>query len=784
MSLPSGASVAASLHGEVVDFETGEPIPRATIRVLGTNEAMLSNDSGRFKLRLDPGEHQIKVSHVAYYSETVTVTSADSVTGYTIALRPALIEVRGTRVYDREVDPAGAIILEAIRRKKDLLSQLDSYSFDAYTKLVVWRTTTETIVDSTGVERTEDSSRIILLAETQATSWWKQPDKFKQEIIARRQSANLEAEQNFATVRDILNFNANRIDILRYSIPTPTATDALDHYNYYLLDTVMIDSMAAFRLEVEPRDPVRPRFAGTIDIADSSYAVVGVDLGFSDGVDIQYLSDAGYRQRMALFENAYWMPVEVQFYGHVEITAPLFGEFSLDIKQEALIYNYRFDPELPDGLFDEFVLEVDAGADDADSARWDSLPRIDLTAEETYGYQRIDSLESAPKPIWYYARLVPVSILAIANSSATYDFVHFNRVEGPYLGAGFDFRLGERFLFDVASGWAFDGEYWQHDYGVRHTLSERERLHVMARYRDRVTTMPTAVSPSDLNPTFGAALSAIDPFDYFRAVGFTVGFGFAPTSHSMLQVSLADELHYSTPIATDFSLFGESADVRTNPVIEEGRLRAMTAELTFDSRNRLKSGHREEVLQDWPNTQFTIGVEHASDALLAQEFDFTRYWIRLEHERRLFGLGLTSLYAYFSAAADPLPPQRLTTVDPAYDFFDVQHHFMTLDRTGFAGDHVYAFQIEHDFERLLFRRSGIPLLRESPFSLFVFGGMFWTEFRETTLRSGDHRQAANKPYSEIGFGIGRLPMFLSVMFTFQLSSYNTNNFSWDIAARF
>jgi len=779
---------AAVVTGRVVDFDNGRPVPRATLRILGSNEAMVSNDSGYFRLHLSAGRHSVKVSQVAYYSETIEMVAVDdSVTSYTVRLHPSLIEVRGIRVYDRKVDPAGAIILEAIRRKKDLLTQLDAYSFDAYTKLVIWRTEKETVEDSTGGKREVDSTKIILLTETQATAWWQQPDKFKQTITARRQSANIDAEQNLATIGRILNFNSNRIDIADYSVPSPTATDALDHYNYYLLDTIFVDSQAIFRLEVEPKNPVDPLFVGTIDIADSSFAVVGVDVGLSEGIDIQYLSEARYRQRMAEFENKYWMPVEIAFSGHVEIDIPLFGFFKLDLNQEALISNYRFDPEIPDGLFDEYVLEVSETADDVDSAAWYSMPRIEMTQAEEQGMVYIDSVENAPKSVLYYLRMIPIGVLAFTNSPMFYDFFHFNRVEGPYVGVGLQPSIDRTLFADLAFGYAFDGEYWQHEYGLRYRLEQRHRLEVFGKYRDRVVKAPTAITPSTMNPTFGTFFFGLDAFDYYLAKGFTAGISAAPTNKSELTVSYSDELHYSTPLKNDYYLFRGFSDsnfVRPNPAVDDGRLRSVTAELTFDSRDRVKSKKRDLYITRWPFTQFAIGGEYASDKFGDGNPEFARYWGWVRHERRLFGFGLTSLYAFASGASDPLPRQRFMTVDPAFDFFDLRHSFMTLTDFGFVGDHAYVVHVEHDFERLLFRKSGIPLIKDSPFSLFVFGGVFWTEFRRTgTAISTDGRLSAPKPYREIGAGISRLPMFLSLRFAWQLSKYNTSTFAWDMSMR-
>ena len=259
------------LEGIVFDFDSHKPVPLATVRVEGTGRSTLANEDGRFRLILGAGERQLKFSHIAYYSEKRLVSAADTLTDLDVYLHPSAVEIEGISVYTRAYDPGQRIIIEAIRRKEDILKRIHDYRYDAYTKVFV--------TDETN----PDSSEIMLVAESQTTAYWEQPDKYKEVITSRRQTANIPAEGNLVTVGEILNFNKNRIDIGRYSIVTPTAEDALDHYHYYLLDTIYVDSQVVFKLEIEPINPDDPLFVGFIHIADSTYDVMEVDVGFSRG---------------------------------------------------------------------------------------------------------------------------------------------------------------------------------------------------------------------------------------------------------------------------------------------------------------------------------------------------------------------------------------------------------------------------------------------------------------------------------------------------------------------
>ena len=80
--------------------------------------------------------------------------------------------------------------------------------------------------------------------------------------------------------------------------------------------------------------------------------------------------------------------------------------------------------------------------------------------------------------------------------------------------------------------------------------------------------------------------------------------------------------------------------------------------------------------------------------------------------------------------------------------------------------------------RYLFKKSHLPLIKDLPFSFSLHGGVFWSDFNSNPVNlNDDFLISAPRAYSEIGFGIGRLPLFLKLNFTWQLSAYNTNKFS-------
>lgn len=774
---PTGSGPQIRRHkitGAVYDEDTGEAISHVTVQVPGSGPATRTNKDGRFQLIVPPGNYRLKITHVGYHSEQFEITVADSSVTRDVRLKKSVYNLGEREVSMRAYDPAQRIIAEAIKRKTDILTRIHDYSFEASTRLV--------LADADK----PDSESIFLIAESRTTSYWEQPDKYKEVITARRQSANISAEGNLVTVGQMLNFNRNRIDLGRYDVVSPTAHDAMDYYNYYLLDTVYIDDKPVFVLEVEPKNEYLPLFAGEIQIADSTFDVVKVDVGFSAGIQLPMIHRARYYQSMAQIENRYWLPVEIGISGEVVFDVPFPGiPNHMTFSHVASIYQYRIDTGHPRGTFGEYDIEVDEKADDIDSAAWLAHQMIPLTDLEQRGYERIDSLKDAPKPL--YKKIIKgVALIPLAAAFGGYDIFHYNRVEGLYLGFGANIRkLTPNARLRLKTGYAFEDESWQYEFGAGYRLWEKRQLWVGGFYRDEIVHRPTVVSPPRFNSTLNALLFRLDPFDYHREKGAWGYFSFKPLNHFRLRMEYRDFRQSSKSKNTDWGVFRPSFIPRYNPPIVDGALRSIFAGINYDSRKLINSKGRELTMNASRYLRIEAGIEYASSDFIDNDFNFRRYYVRIRSRVRLAGFGSTDLFGYVGASDGELPPQRYFIADYHNPGFFKMTGMNTTDEANFGGDRIAQVYAVHDFGTNMFRNSGDKYLKKIPFGLTVHGGAMWGEFSRKPMLVDDSLRQAPAVYSEIGFGLNNLtpflmPFNLSVDFTWQLSAYDTRKFAFMI----
>ena len=761
------------VEGTVYDTLSGSPVRVAVVKVGGTDRSVLTDDRGRFRIVVSAGEVELEVRRVGYRLARARFIAGPGATRRDVFLHAIPVELAAVVVEGVE-DPARRIMRAVIARKRSLLAQIHDYRYDAYVKFVV-----------RDLKKPRDSaSSVVVITETRTAAYWERPDTYLETILARRQSGNLSAEGNLVSVGEIVNFQKDRIDLEKYSVVSPIADDALDHYEYRLLDTLEVNGRRVFRLSIEPGSQAAPLFVGVLDAADSTYDVLSVDVGMNDAVRVSFLSNLRYRQQLKDMGGGRWMPFEILFTGEVHFGIPIPGfPEHLAFEHVASLDQFWFDQGVRPRISSEYRILVDERADRPDSTTWAGPPPVPLTVAERAAWHRIDSLETVPPSLGKRVRRGLGLTVVLATNP---DFFRFSRVDGPTMGAGWTFRPTPGLSLRTRLGYAAGREAWQHEWGANVRLSQARRLWVGARYQDQTVARPTLVS-RQYDATLRALLFRVDPRDYYRERGFRVSLTSKLLDFTRLDLWYDDHRHSALPVVTDFVVFEGDRQQRANPPTVDGRLRSFSGALSYDSRPLLRSGGRDFRLQTLTWTRVILGAEVTLPRVAASDFDFRKYALHVERRQRTFNLGITTFNGAAGIASGALPPQRYFVVDFGMKALTYQGGgFNTLPDTNYAGNRAAMIAVRHDFDRLLFAGSGVPLVRNLPFTVSVHGGAFWTSFVNHAPVPGDSLfETAARAYHEAGFGVGNLTPFLSpinlaAFFTWQLSGYPGSRFQFGL----
>jgi hypothetical protein len=517
-----------------------------------------------------------------------------------------------------------------------------------------------------------------------------------------------------------------------------------------------------------------------IDIADSTADVVSIDVGVNAATRFNYVSNIRYRQRLRDAGAGRWMPYDIQFSGEVRIALPIPGfPNQLAFEHRAALEDFRFDTERRPADLTQYRIVVDERADRPDSTTWTAPSALPLTPVERAAWAHIDSTAHAPTSA---GRRIAGGVALALGLGTNPGFFHFNRVDGSYVGAAWTGRQRPGWVVSTKLGYAFGREAWQYRVGSDFRLSSARQLWIGWSYADETVRRPTLVS-SRYNPTVRALGARLDPLDYYRERGLGLSLRTRLFNHTGFELHYTDARQSSLPVTTDYTLFAVTRLERPNPPIVDGHLRAVAGSLTYDSRPLLRDKGVDYRMGSLAWTRLTLGVELAAPDVIPNDYSYRRYTVDIERRQRTLNLGVTTLHGALGIATGYVPPQRYFTVDFGMETATFQRNgFNTLAETNYTGTRAALLTVRHDFDRLLFVKSRLPLVRSLPFTLSLQGGVFWTDFIDHPPQPGDLLlAAARRPYTELGFGLGNLTPFLSPFnlaahFTWQLSSYPTHGF--------
>jgi hypothetical protein len=716
------------------------------------------------------------------------------------------------------VSDARAIVERTIARRREVLAGIGRLRYEAWVKYV-----------ARDIGRPRDSSRAVLfLSQTRSSAYLEPRHVYQETVEARRQMRGFGAPRGLVSVDEIANLGSGRVVIggyagagrggggggggggdgsergafgggggrgrgaaRSYTIISPVSRSAPDHYDFRLLDTVLVEGRRAFRLAVTPRSSTSPLFTGTMDVADSTYDLLAMDLGVNDAVQFSSVTKLRYQQRLRDAGDGRWLPYEIRLTGEVQprITAAGLPREVAGIRVSGLPEQMFFEQvaslsafssdqgDRPAGL-GEYRIVVREGADRPDSAAWAGPGAVPLTDVERAAWERADSSEHHPSTLLKIGQ----GIGAVGQLAANPGYFHFNRVDGYYLGAAPEWRPSQALILGGKLGYAIGAETWQYGLTGQVRLSEAQRLWVGATYHDETVRRPTLISNA-YNPTFRALFARVDPLDYYREKGLTLSLGTRLLSLTRLELRYDDAWQSSLDTLPGYSFHSTRVPARGNPPIADGRLRSVSASLTYDSRQLIRSRGEDYQLAGTSWTRVAVRAEVAAPSLIPDDFSYRRYTLHVERAQPVLGLGVTTVSAVGGIATGSVPPQRYFTVDFGMEVLAVEGNgFSTLARTNYYGNRAAVLTVRHDFGRSLFTKSGLPLVRDLPFTLSLEGGLFWTDLvNHTPYPSDTTLTTARSPYSEVGFSLGNLtpflsPFNLSARFSWQLSSYATRRF--------
>lgn len=403
-------AMAGRISGRVTD-EKGNVLGFASILVKGSTIGTTANADGRYFLELPAGTYTIVAQYVGYNRMEKTVTLGESAETLDFVLSLQQLAMKEVVVRPGAEDPAYEIIRNAIRKRKDYLDPLDSFTCEAYIKTLVKTRKLPKKIFGQKIEEDDkkdmgvDSAGkgIIFLSESLTRIAYKKPNKLKLEVLSGRQSGSNGFGFNFPT---FINFYNNNVNVFTSQLNprgfvSPIAEGALNYYRYRYIGSFWEDGKEINQIKVIPRRKFEPLFSGTIYITEGDWRIHSLDLQLTKESQLELLDTIRIRQMQFPVNRETWLTKD-------QVVYFTFNQFGIDATGNFLnVYNnYELTPRFNKKFFNNVVIRYDTAVNKKTRGYWDSIRPVALEPEEARDYKIKDSTYQATRDSMFSRRSI------------------------------------------------------------------------------------------------------------------------------------------------------------------------------------------------------------------------------------------------------------------------------------------------------------------------------------------------------------------------------------------
>ncbi len=757
--------------GKVFDKETQKPIAGVRVQIFNTNRGTYTSPSGFFKLPDIQVGSTIVLKSIGYQTKTLVVNkTSDTIFVY---LEPNPIKLQ-------EVEKVGEIeaeeiIRRAIQRKRESLAKLKTLQGKLYSKLFLelggepfetrfdTTKTSRTITFTTRTSKPQDSLMLEFvknfILETFSNIYIDYEKKINySEITQRRQTANIPKEFNQIILTNFLNFYNETVKIVNTEFVAPLADDAFKYYRFELLGKELYGDLYVYNIKIIPITKIFPAFSGTMKILEKNYNLLEIDVTPSEKTTIQFLDSIRYIQKFTTLNETYWHPTFLEFVGKINLgIAKGILDFNMHLRGVSIISDAVVNQSLPDSIISKAKqnpIVVDPKADSTNFEFWDNNSLVETTEKEKEIYKKVENI-SKKIDTTQLDLFAPDKKFKWGFSPDLDAIAGYNRVTGYSLSLS-PYLEYQRFKVLLSPIYSFAQKKFYHDLNIsyifKNTFGTSNSSFIVS-----IFSKPSITS---LEQNMALWLSNIlsyffhwDYYDLYQKQGFKVEYTAKNTQikpYTKFSINFEHSKQTSLLKKTDKSLFSNKI-WRENPPIAEGTYNVVGLNLDISSKPEIFGF---EISNEFFSYRISVDLLYGARA---NGSPFGGMISKIDFQIPTFYTGYNPmslrLLLEIGVETKETPPQYSFRLPTAWGFGNFQSA-----RTGlFGGTKYYAIHLQHNFSDLLWRAIGLPTYKGRGLELSVLASLCnYYNYGEIQIY-----QPTKKIFYEIGFGVSRIPTFIS-----------------------
>ena len=526
-----------SVAGVVVDADTGEPLPFVQLYFikptsegsLNTQYGTTSDLDGNFSLSNPAGYTTVNFQMIGYKTEMYTLHQGQQRKNIKIKLKPDVYNLQDIVVtpkhrkqeYRRKGNPAVELIKNVIAHKDSLTPRTrEQYTASTYHRQSFaldnfapnfnkgfWKEVDfiRKYIDTTG---TNPALTLSIRENLGREFYQKKPHREKESIDKKRffgleslMSTQTMEKQLQAIFKDV-DINQDNMNILFNRFVSPlSSTLAVAYYQYYIMDTILVDGVSCIDLAFVPVNSESYSFTGHLYIVnDSTYKIKKYAINIPPHINLNFVSDYSVAHEYKQLPDGLWVPDRTYTYCKFYLTD---RKRTLLARQTKIYTDFDFDSPIAKEVYSPFygltdsVKPADSTSIREDFKYWDEHRPEPLSFYESSVMNLVDEFKNTPK---FNALLMAVDALTsefVATVPSTrwgeskwdfgpiYNTISWNMLEGVRLRVGgtTTANLHPQFFLSTYAAYGFGDKRPKGDLTLMYSFNKK-RYHQYEPLRD------------------------------------------------------------------------------------------------------------------------------------------------------------------------------------------------------------------------------------------------------------------------------------------------------------
>ena len=813
MSLCLPTQAQGLLSGYVIDAQTKDSIPMASVVYKAQKEAVISSIEGRYTIQKRVG-WALTFSAVGYVPQTIQITDRTP-THLDVRLKPDTKMLQGVTVrakrqrYSRKNNPAVELMRKVIEHKKQTdLANNDFYQYNKYQKLTMAANeitpemlqnpkfkNKKWLIDQ--VENCPYNNKLILplsVDETVTKQLYRRRPHSEKSIITGQNSTGIgdlfqTGDIITTMLKDVftdVNIYDDQIRLLQYPFTSPIGKGAIAFYRFYIEDTVKVERDSCIHLQFLPNNQQDFGFRGDLYILkDSSYQVKRCRLTIPSRSDVNFVENLRVDQEFTQLPNGEWMLSVDDMIVEMKIASFL---HKLIVIRNTRLTDYAFD-ELPKQLFKGKKKEVrEADAMMRGDAFWAQYRQVELTKGEDSMGDFIKGLQNIRgfKYIIFGAKALIENFVETSKQSKV-DIGPINTMVSSNFVDGLRLRASAQTTANLNKHWFFSG-YYAHGmdshknyYKGEVTYSFNKKEYLPREFPKRTLTFTSTydvMSPSD-------KFMHTDKDNVFTAFKWSTVNAMMFYNRQQLTFEREEDFGFKTTVSFKTEENEACGNLRFKPMngtecnIRTTELRAALeycpgATYINTKQRRLKINLDAPVF----SVSHTLGLKGVLGGQYSYNYTeagiYKRFWMN--------SWGKIDCYLKGGIQWEKVPFLLLCMPEANLSYIIQDNTFNLINNMEFLNDRYVSADISWDFNGKIFNR--IPLLKKLKWREYVGVKMLWGELSDKNnpakqvdspivmaFPTGSSIMDPHRPYWELVLGVHNIFKIMHVEYVRRLN-YN------------